>query len=189
MAEKSSEGAKADVRLASPHEHAVALGSHRTRKLQPGAVVAAIGGGTPSLEEYSWQHAAAAGLHGWTEHAHHAGEPIQITADAYKAALLAATTPVTRATADFDKEVSERQAKELGLKSRVVMIAKGDDIRDHKLDSHKAAAIGVPTHTDYEPHPAALSEYSAYAIAKKAAAEAEAEAEQNAALAATDEEA
>lgn len=38
-------------------------------------------------------HAAAAALHGWLDHRHHAGEPMRLTDDEYKAALKAATRP------------------------------------------------------------------------------------------------
>lgn len=34
-------------------------------------------------------HSAAAVLHGWSEHQHHAGGPIEITEDAYRAAIKA----------------------------------------------------------------------------------------------------
>lgn len=40
-----------------------------------------------------WQHKAAAALHGWSEHAHHEGAPIKLTADEYYGALVAATKP------------------------------------------------------------------------------------------------
>jgi hypothetical protein len=40
-----------------------------------------------------WQHKAAAALHGWADHAHHAGAPIQLTAEQYFGALVAVTEP------------------------------------------------------------------------------------------------
>jgi hypothetical protein len=40
-----------------------------------------------------WQHKAAAALHGWADHEHHAGAPIQLTGDDYYAALVAASEP------------------------------------------------------------------------------------------------
>lgn len=40
-----------------------------------------------------WQHAAAAALHGWDAHAHHAGEPLQLSAEDYYRALVAASAP------------------------------------------------------------------------------------------------
>jgi hypothetical protein len=177
MTDNSSDGAKADVRaeaLATPHEHAVALGAFRTRKLQAGAVVAAIGGGTPNLDEYSWQHAAAAGLHGWTEHEHHAAEPMRLAAAAYKAALVAASTPVSRAAVDFERAADPKR------KLPELLIAKGDNIKEHKLTSQLAAEIGLPVTTDYEPHAPALSPHAAHVQnSKRAEAEAQnAEAEE-----------
>lgn len=176
MAEKSSDQGGADVRptgdaakkhegpkLSSPHEHAVAIGSFKQRVARAGAVVASVGGRTPDLGEYSWQHQAAAALHGWggpglTEgHEHHEGKPIELTADDYKRALLAASAPVTRALVDFSKG---------DLKGK-----KGEVI-----DSHKAAEFGIPVHTDYEPHSPALSKHAAHAKkteADRKAAEAE----------------
>lgn len=44
---------------------------------------------------YSWQHAAAAQLHGWGLHEHHAGAPILLSQADYEAALKAAEAPVT----------------------------------------------------------------------------------------------
>jgi hypothetical protein len=38
-----------------------------------------------------WRHAAAAVLHGWAAHQHHAGSPIQLTEADYDAALAAVT--------------------------------------------------------------------------------------------------
>jgi len=43
-----------------------------------------------------WQHRAAAALHGWAEHAHHTGKPMQLTAEQYYAALVAASTTPAR---------------------------------------------------------------------------------------------
>lgn len=40
-----------------------------------------------------WQHSAASALHGWAQHAHHAGEPMRLTEAAYKAALKAVDAP------------------------------------------------------------------------------------------------
>ena len=39
---------------------------------------------------YDAAHAAADALHGWSSHAHHAGEPMQLTEDDYRDALAAA---------------------------------------------------------------------------------------------------
>ena len=56
-------------------EHARALGHVRK------------GGGTEPAEFFSPEHAGAAALHGWNAHAHHAGEPMKLTREHYKAAL------------------------------------------------------------------------------------------------------
>jgi hypothetical protein len=155
MAEKSSEQGGADVRPAapagktepaSPHEHAKALGSFRKRSMRAGDVaVTSINGQSVSTDNYSWQHNAAAALHGWAEHEHHEAKPLEMSADDYKAALLAASKPVTR-------------------------VIRKDGKPGDVIDSHEAADRGIPTHTDYEPHPAALSRHAAHA--KKAAAQA-----------------
>ena len=42
-----------------------------------------------------WQHKAAAALHGWGDHEHHAGEPIKLTGEEYYGALVAASEPAT----------------------------------------------------------------------------------------------
>lgn len=120
--------------LATPHEHAKALGLVKTRS-RP----ARVNGEPPTFEDYSPQHGAASGLHGWLDHEHHANGPIQITLSAYKAALHAAYFPVTR-------------------------IVDGDR-KGTAIDSLEAATNGIPTFTDYEPHAAALSPYCAHSKA------------------------
>lgn len=114
--------------IGSPEEHAKALGGVKT--VQRSAVV---GNQPASFELYHQFHAAAEALHGWREHAHHAGKPIQLTRAEYEAALKAAAAPVTRALDKDGKPTGE------------------------PIDSHEAAAKGTPTITDYEPHVAALS--------------------------------
>lgn len=156
MAEKGSEQGGADVRpvavvakptdLASPHEHAKALGSFGKREARPGSVaLTSVNGQSLSTDRYSWQHNAAAALHGWLEHEHHEAKPIELSAEDYKAALLAASAPVTR-------------------------IVGKDGKPGEKTNSHEAAEKGIPTVTDYEPHAPALSRHAAHA--KKAAAHA-----------------
>lgn len=39
------------------------------------------------------RHQAAAALHGWRDHAHHAGSPMTLSREAYQAALAAADAP------------------------------------------------------------------------------------------------
>lgn len=114
----------------SPVDHAKSLGQHRSE-----AKFAVVAGSAPNLEVFSPQHMAAEALHGWKEHEHHTGAPMQLSADDYKAALHAAYYPVTRVIGKDGKP--------------------GD-----KIDSHEAAAKGIPTVTEYEPHPAALSPHN-----------------------------
>jgi hypothetical protein len=116
------------VTTATPEEHAKALGGVKT--VQRSAVV---NNEPASFELFHQFHNGAAALHGWREHEHHEGKPIQLSADDYKAALKAASAPVTRA---LDKDGKPT----------------GDPI-----DSLEAAQKGIPTITDYEPHAAALS--------------------------------
>jgi hypothetical protein len=140
MVEKTSvpaeQAAPKSEDLRTPHQHAVAIGAFRDRKLAPGSVVATLGGGAPNLGEYSMQHAAAEALHGWKEHAHHEAAEIQISLDDYKKALVAAWKPVTRRVNEKGERVGE------------------------PLDSEEAAKKGTPTVTDYEPHAAALSKHA-----------------------------
>ena len=78
--------------MAGPEEHAKALGHVKTR-VHPRAMTI-----------YSWQHKAAAALHRWNHHAHHAGEPKQMTLAVYEAALDAAAhglEPVLAAMSDY----------------------------------------------------------------------------------------
>jgi hypothetical protein len=121
------------VVIGTPEEHAKALGGVKT------VTRAAVVGNQPaSFELYHQFHAGAEALHGWREHAHHAGEPIKLSADDYKAALKAASEPKTRVVDDVERK---GQALKKGA----------------EIDSHKAAELGVPVITDYEPHAPALS--------------------------------
>lgn len=68
----------------SPHEHAEAFGH----------VISGSGprfGSEPNGPDYSWQHRAAAQLHGWLEHEHHEGKPVELSEHDYQAALFAAS--------------------------------------------------------------------------------------------------
>jgi hypothetical protein len=126
--EMGTKAAPKSENLASPAEHAKAMGGVKT--IERSAVV----NGQPAKFELFHQfHAGAEALHGWREHEHHEGKSIQLSADDYKAALKAATEPVTR--------VVDKDGKPTG----------------EPIDSHKAAAEGIPTITDYEPHKPALS--------------------------------
>jgi hypothetical protein len=119
---------KAVEAKASPDEHAKALGGVKTVMR-----TAVIGNQPASFELYHQFHAGAEALHGWREHAHHAGEPIKLSVEDYKAALKAASEPVTR--------VIDKDGKPTG----------------EPVDSLEMANKGIPTITDYEPHAPALS--------------------------------
>lgn len=119
--------------LLSPQQHAKALGGVKTRQR-----VAQVNGQPDTFEDYHPFHAAAEALHGWREHEHHEGEPIRLTREEYEAALKAASAPITRVADDVERKSES--------------FKKGTPI-----DSHKAAELGVPVITDYEPHKAALS--------------------------------
>lgn len=117
----------------TPAELAVATGNATNRK--PGI---RMGGGTPQEQPvYSWQHNAAAQLHGWAAHEHHAGAPIQLTPAEYQAALKAASEEVTR--------VVEKDGKP----GAVVDAASVKSINGTK-----------PLVSRYEPHKAALSPHA-----------------------------
>jgi hypothetical protein len=129
VAPKAIAPASPDAKTASPEEHAKALGAVKTVTR-----TARVNSEPETFELHHWQHSAASALHGWDLHAHHEGKPIQISLDDYKAALLAASNPVTRALAK-------------------------DGAAGEPIDSHEAAAKGVPVATDYEPHKPALSQH------------------------------
>lgn len=75
-----------------PLKHAFATGNGR---LIDGVVAFGRAGEhpVPGKElEASWQHNAAEQLHGWKNHAHHEGKPIELTRADYLAALKAVET-------------------------------------------------------------------------------------------------
>lgn len=150
---------------ASPRDHAKTIGAHKMRELRRGDVaVTSVNGQTVDMGLFSWQHNAAAALHGWAEHEHHEGKPVDLSLDDYKKALLAASSPVVRAAVDVDKEVPFKVEKE-ALKVRVAA-KKGDviDLRKlhPKLTTEDLAMAGVSFTADYEPHVAALSKHAAH---------------------------
>jgi len=65
------------------------------------AAEAPIPVGSPTVGEHAarlpkgdaWKHAAAAAMHGWAEHAHHAGAAFRCSSEDYAAALKAAEAP------------------------------------------------------------------------------------------------
>ena len=121
--------------LATPAAHAEALKAVKTI-----ARSARVNGEPETFQLFHWQHAAAEALHGWKQHEHHEGKPIELSRGDYEAALVAASVPVTRAIGRDGKPTGE------------------------PLDSAKAAAEGVPTITDYEPHKPALSSHYSKAV-------------------------
>jgi hypothetical protein len=162
-ASKTERASSAPADLASPHEHAKALGSFRDRASRPGSVVvSSVNGQSVNAGQYSWQHAAAASLHGWAEHEHHEAKPLRLSPDDYKAALLAASAPVVRATEAIDRVVPN------GKEGARVSCKKGDKLDLQKLDvsTEDLANAGVPFVADYEPHAAALSKHAAYSKTK-----------------------
>jgi len=120
--------------LLTPDQHAEALKAVKTVTRS-----ARVNGEPEQFKLYHWQHAAAAALHGWAQHAHHEAEPIKLSRKDYESALKAASYPVTRVLKD-GKFVGEI------------------------VDSHEAAAKGIPTFTDYEPHKPALSPHYEKAV-------------------------
>lgn len=96
---------------------------------------------------FSAEHAAAAALHGWNAHAHHANETFRCTREAYEAALKAAAAPVTRT---LDKDGKPGPA----------------------LDAEQVAKLNgsKPLVHVYEPHTAALSKHAPKSHAAKAEA-------------------
>jgi len=121
-------GTGAPAGLPTPEEHAKALGGVKTVQR-----AARVNGEPATFDLFHPFHNGAAALHGWAEHAHHEGKPIQLSGDDYKAALKAASAPITRALDKDGKPTGE------------------------PVDSLEAANAGIPTITDYEPHKPALS--------------------------------
>lgn len=167
-----------------PHDHASAIGAFRQREIRKGELLVTSLNGNPvkSMSDYSWQHNAAAALHGWGGHGvadgheHHEGKPIELSRDDYKAALLAASSPVVRAAVDVDKDVKFTVDKEPKM---VRVAAKQGDVIDlrklhPKLTTEDLAMAGVSFTADYEPHVPALSKHAAHVknaeAAKRAAA-------------------
>lgn len=87
MAEQNKAPPAPKAELRSPDEWARAKGQWIEFK---GVVDPELGNGS----HYTWQHACAAVMHGWREHEHQAGAPIQITEADYLAALDAAAPKV-----------------------------------------------------------------------------------------------
>jgi hypothetical protein len=127
----------AAVLLKAPADHARDLKGVKTVKR-----AAQVNGEPEEFELFHWQHAAAEALHGWKQHEHHEAKPILLSFDDYKAALLAASHPITRR---IDPKTGELMAADGKLLEPV--------------NSHEAAKHGWPVTTDYEPHAPALSQH------------------------------
>jgi hypothetical protein len=88
--------APTNAELRSPHSHAEALGH----------LLAGNGprfSNEPNGADYDWQHRAAAQLHGWIEHEHHEGKPLELSESDYCAALKAASN--TNKSGDYEPHV------------------------------------------------------------------------------------
>lgn len=131
-AQSSEPPAAVEDKLLTPEEHARNAGN------------LAGGGQAPTFGEerqrYTWQHEAAAQLHGWEAHKLATVEPLKITRAAYDAALKAIEGPVTRVRGQDGKlgePLNEAQLKALKDTSGVV----------HRLEPHEAALSRyVPKH-------------------------------------------
>jgi hypothetical protein len=120
----------------TPAELALITG-HAT-ELEPKKGVRFGGGRPQKTVSYNWQHAAAAQLHGWGAHEHHAGEPIQLTRADYEKAIEAAVEPVTR-----------------------LVGADGKTTGDPLTPAAVAQLNGTkPVRSSYEPHAPALSPHA-----------------------------
>lgn len=62
-----------------------------------------------------WKHAAAAALHGWSQHAHHEGAPMQLSAADYAAAIATVTSGGKPHAAALSKHKYVRKPKEQAL--------------------------------------------------------------------------
>jgi hypothetical protein len=150
--------------LRSPLEHAKAIGAHKARELRPGEVaVHSVNGQPVDMTVSSWQHNAAAALHGWNEHEHHEAEPLKLSLDDYKKALLAASAPAIRAVADVSKSITVKPEKG-DARTVSVSAGAGDVIDTRKLGitTYDLANAGISFTAAEEPHPAALSKHAAH---------------------------
>jgi hypothetical protein len=125
--EQESEEPKAPPTV---HDHAAATGN-----LAKTAPAFSFG---EQRQRYSWQHEAAAQLHGWKAHEQATVDKLHISREDYESALKAALEPVARLRNDdgtFSEPLTAQQVKALKDTSKLV--------------------------SRYEPHRAALSEFAA----------------------------
>lgn len=93
-----AEAPKYDPASATPEEHARATGQVLAEEREP----VRFNGQHPG-PLYSWQHAAAAQLHGWNHHKLHDATPLKISKAEYEAALKAVEAPAPHAVAKDGK--------------------------------------------------------------------------------------
>lgn len=136
VTDTSAPATPASAALKSPVDHARELKAVKTVRR-----AARINKEPAEYELFHWQHAAAEALHGWKQHAHHEQKPLSLSFEDYKAALLAASHPITR---------------RLDPKTNKLMID-GEGKPLEPVNSHEAAGKGWLVVTDYEPHAPALS--------------------------------
>lgn len=102
-------------------------------------------GRSSKLNPFTWEHRAAAQLHGWDAHALATTEPLKLSVEDYQAALKAATEPFQAKAEDF-KARDEHAAK----------VATGKAKRDDKCEAAERCA----RHGRYVPHKPALSKFA-----------------------------
>lgn len=117
FAKPAEKPAKSAAAKATPEQHAKAKGLVTARRQTVAVVMKSpVGAAFPRpgiVHDYAWQHRCAARLHGWDEHAHHAGKPIELTESDYDAALQAASEPKSGSYVPHPAALS--QFKGLGL--------------------------------------------------------------------------
>ena len=90
--------ASASVEKRAPEAWAGECGQRRKKSFEQ-TVTTVNGQPFDFVGDFLWEHEAAAVLHGWTKHAHHAGEPMQLSRQDYESALKAAG--VTNAKGEY----------------------------------------------------------------------------------------
>lgn len=91
--------------------------------------------GQRPLPLFTWQHAAAAQLHGWNQHKLDSADPLLLTHAEYEAALKVVEAPVAR-------------------------VVGKDGQKGRRLGAGEKLTEGESLSQDYEPHDAALSPFA-----------------------------
>lgn len=78
-----------------------------------------------------WKHAAAEASHGWKDHAHHAGEELRLSEDAYRRSVDAAISgkgPIEEGLGEFSNREAYKPPPEPepAKGSKVVVVKKGE---------------------------------------------------------------